>query len=153
MENEAIIEKVTRLHKDVVGFDKIDKCKQEDIETYLQYSGEDLKNLSENECELISIKILQHCLFIQRKVNCIKAACDWIQYELKKIISRDIQNIKGVSWENAEQIVINNNPTALMMQEKIQNYKIMLNVSYNIVNILDNFSKRIDSIKYSKKGK
>jgi hypothetical protein len=153
MENETVIQKVNRLHKEVVGFDKIDKCKQEDIEVYLQYNSEELKELTENECELISIKLLQHSLYVQRKLNCIKAAQDWLLYELRKIISRDIQNIKGVSWENAEQIVINANPIAITMQENIQNYKVMLSTGYNIVNILDNFSKRIDSIKFSKKGK
>jgi hypothetical protein len=153
MENETVIQKVNRLHKEVVGFDKIDKCKQEDIEVYLQYNSEELKQLTENECELISIKLLQHSLYVQRKLNCIKAAQDWLLYELRKIISRDIQNVKGVSWENAEQIVINANPIAITMQENIQNYKVMLSTGYNIVNILDNFSKRIDSIKFSKKGK
>lgn len=153
MENETVIQKVNRLHKEVVGFDKIDKCKQEDIEIYLQYNSEELKGLTENECELISIKLLQHSLYVQRKLNCIKAAQDWLSYELRKIIARDIQNIKGVSWENAEQIVINANPIAITMQENIQNYKVMLSTGYNIVNILDNFSKRIDSIKFSKKGK
>jgi hypothetical protein len=153
MENETVIQKVNRLHKEVVGFDKIDKCKQEDIEVYLQYNSEELKELTENECELISIKLLQHSLYVQRKLNCIKAAQDWLLYELRKIISRDIQNVKGVSWENAEQIVINANPIAITMQENIQNYKVMLSTGYNIVNILDNFSKRIDSIKFSKKGK
>jgi hypothetical protein len=104
MENETVIQKVNRLHKEVVGFDKIDKCKQEDIEVYLQYNSEELKELTENECELISIKLLQHSLYVQRKLNCIKAAQDWLLYELRKIIARDIQNIKGVGKKIEDKI-------------------------------------------------
>lgn len=152
MEKQALLDKILKIHKDMLGFDNIDKCKQEDIETYLQYNEEQLNSLSDQDCEIISIKLLQHSLYVKRKINCVKAAHDWMVFELRKIISREIRNLKGVSWENAEQIIINSSEAACMLQENIQNYKMMLTVSNDIVDVLNHFSKKIDGLKFNKKG-
>ena len=143
--------KVENLFKELTMLDQLDDCCVPAVNDYIKMSNNDIIALSESDCEQISFEILQHSLFVQKKVNLIRATLDFLKWQLKKEIVGDLTKIKGLSWDNAEILAIKENEYASSVNEQIQELQMMLTASYGVVEILQNFSKRFEAIKYGKR--
>ena len=144
---------INEYYLSIFSIDDVSCCKQEDLQKWISMNDEDIHALSEQDCDLISFKLIQHCLYAQFKVNKLKTLLDYMQIKLKQCIAPDLTQIKGVSWDMAEQLAIKNNAVASEMQEKILEYKSQVTASYNVINILEHLAKKIESFKYHKRVK
>jgi len=144
--------KVNDLFHNLTKLDELEECRVDHINDYLKMSHDDISALREEDCEQISFELLQHSLYVQKKTNLIKAALDFLKWNLRKEIVEDISKIKGMSWDNAEALAIKQNTYATTIHDKILEYQAMLTAAYNIVSILQDFSKRFEGIKYGKRS-
>ena len=111
-------------------------------------SDDDLRNQSKEDCDLINYQITRHKLFLQSKINRNKTYCNKLKLQLKQLVAKEVTQFKGMSWDMAEQNAINNNDVAFNLQNQIGQLEDYLTLAYGMIPILDDFTKRIESIKF-----
>lgn len=154
MENKHFTQEIEKVEKELsdamakIALSEV-KIEEDEISRYLSMSKEELLKQTAPELNYISYKITNYSLFIQQQINHIEAIKIWIYAQLKKVVAKDILNYKGVSWAYAEQLAINNNDWATILNEKLTKINMCLAQYHDIVNIITNYSKKIDNIAYS----
>lgn len=129
----------------------VEDFKVENINDYLKLNDDSLRTLTIEDCDLIAYKLNRHKLYLQCKINANSSEKKKLQLALRRIISKNIGQFKGMSWENAEQCAINQDTAATDMQNKLSEVEEFLTEAWNIVSIFDDYIKRIESIKFWKR--
>lgn len=136
-----------------IGLSYVDKemppASVSEIQKYLDMTRNQLEAMSVEDCEHAAYIITSYSLWLQRYINRIKSIKYWASNELKKIVAKEFDNYSG-PWDLRETKISNENEAAARLKEiEIYSEQQSLRLEY-LPRSLDNLSKRIDSIKFSK---
>ena len=145
------LEFIVKTQNSILGGD-LEDFKVKDINNCLSYSDDHLRTLGQQDCDLVAYKLTRHKLYLQSKLNINKAYLNRLKLELKKTAVVNIRQYKGVSWENAEQLSINNDDAAVELQIEILDLSNFITAIEGIIPILDDYGRRLDSIKFWRKS-
>lgn len=146
---EETIKLISSKEIDVLGFDP-SKLRQSNIDEILQMSVEQWEALDSHSCESYSFKILLHCMYVQSKLNKVRALKDKLSNDLRMAVSKEINNYSGISWTYAESKAIDADHNLRSLNNRITELDRYLTIGYGIVKILQDMSKKIEGFKYGK---
>ena len=126
--------------------------KQTDISSYLRMTDLEISELNPDDCDEFSYRIMQHALYVQRRLNTYTSLREYCQVQIKRSVSKRIrQYSKGLSWEYAEQCAINECEHCMELQDKILELNDFIGSCNNIIPLLEKMSRKIEGMKYVKR--
>lgn len=94
---------------------------EQDVGKYLNYSEEDLKKASPDECYYASFILKKESLYVQSQINKINAQLTWARSRINAIISPELSSYasRGVSFDTQRNLAIKNNAAAQSLHNNV----------------------------------
>lgn len=122
----------------------------EEYEQYINMSNDEIQRISSDELLIISLKLTQYALYIQRCRNKEKAYTVYYNHKLKDAASPYYKPGAG-SWEYTEQHAINKNEAAKIFKEKLIEHTCRLNLLEDVTSQVKNISDTFRNIYYDRR--
>ena len=126
----------------------------DDINTYLNYDINQLRNLSQKECAEISYVIACYALYLKKEENKYIAICSRIKNALDQIVFKEIGNFgtdtKYMKYEEKVHIVSNDNDAARELRDSLNNFTSSREYLSFLSSSISNIASSLNDVRKSK---
>lgn len=127
------------------------KLQYKDIEDYIQMDRKELRGLSEEDCGEIAYLLGQTSLELQREINEKTAVSKWLDGQIIKAVSSQVNNYKNYSYEGNKNAAINDNDFASKANTIKNRYDVRILSLQYLAQEVKNLSSIILSIRDTKR--
>jgi hypothetical protein len=114
---------------------------ESELQNYLSMNRTDIEKLTPIDCAEISYRLAQYAFHIQRSINRELSRLNWVEENIKMVISEEINNYKGYGYiEKSYQAIKNNSRATSLQKVKVYAKQRSDRLSYianNIKNLAD----------------
>lgn len=124
----------------------------DEYDNYFRMNSTQLEKLNSTQCAVISVRLTQYSLYLQRCYNRYKSLHDFIKKTIKKTIASKVHNYHG-RWEFQEQQAINDNEFALRLAKKLDEVEYKMSRLDHVSLGIRNLAEQFKTLQYSKKDR
>ncbi len=121
----------------------------EEYDQYMRMGVTDLKALNAEECVIISTRLAQYSLYLQRTVNQHESAIKYIRHEINNAICTTAHQYNG-QWDLQRTQAIQDNLYAKSCQDKLVELEQRIESLSEVVKNIQQISDKYKSLQFSK---
>lgn len=123
---------------------------EDELQNYLMMTRTDLEKLTPVDCAEIGYRLSQYSFYVQRSLNRELSRLNWVEENIRMVISEDINNYKGYGYvEKAYQAIKHNSRAASLQKVKMYAKQRSDRLSY-LANSIKNLSDSIINVQKAK---
>lgn len=123
---------------------------ENELQNYLSMNRSDIEKLTPIDCAEIGYRLAQYSFHIQRSINRELSRLNWVEENIKMVISEEINNYKGYGYiEKSYQAIKNNSRASSLQKIKVYAKQRADRLSY-IANSIKNLSDTIINVQKAK---
>jgi hypothetical protein len=123
---------------------------EDELQNYLMMTRTDLEKLTPVDCAEIGYRLSQYSFYVQRSLNRELSRLNWVEENIRMVISEDINNYKGYGYvEKAYQAIKHNSRATSLQKVKMYAKQRSDRLSY-LANSIKNLSDSIINVQKAK---